>query len=95
MAGTVPTTIEPATGFHRAVTLLSTSEHLNNPHHQCKPIEWEPMHNLSKELNTDESVLKEISRHTQYKLENVSSDFGISLLACRLATVVATKAGVG
>ena len=47
-----------------------TSEHLDNPHHQCKPIEWEPMHNLSKESTTDESVLKEISQH---KLDNAFS----------------------
>ena len=52
----------------RSCTIIS--EHLDNAHHQCKPIEWEPIHNLSKESNTDESVLKKLSQH---KLDNAFS----------------------
>ena len=41
-----------------------TSEHLDNPHHQCKPIEWERMHTLSQATtSTDVLTLKTLSQH--------------------------------
>ena len=41
-----------------------TSEHLDNPHYPCEPLEWEHMHHLSKATTAaDEATLQNLSQH--------------------------------
>ena len=75
MAGTGSTTFEPATGLHQSIW--------TTPIINASPLaEWEPIHNLSKESNTDESVLKEISQH---KLDS-RLDWGVASMVGFLRT---------